>query len=211
MPRRKKPNFDVFINCPFDKEYRAIFDAVVFAVLDCGFRPRSALEFGDGGAVRIIELMRLMRSARYGVHDLSRVELDPENGLPRLNMALELGIFLGLRHSGSRTQKNKKCVIMDSEKYRYQEYCSDIAGQDVKAHGNDTKKAISVIHAWLKRQVPTVFLPSAGVISKRYEDFQQDLPVACKDLNWSPQELDFLDLRRAIELWLKKVPAKGLT
>lgn len=29
---------DVFINCPFDDDYKPLFDAVVFAVHDCGFR-----------------------------------------------------------------------------------------------------------------------------------------------------------------------------
>ena len=34
----------VFINCPFDKDYSATFDALIFAVFVCGFRPRWACE-----------------------------------------------------------------------------------------------------------------------------------------------------------------------
>ncbi len=34
----------VFINCPFDGEYSALFEAIVFATVCCGFVPRSALE-----------------------------------------------------------------------------------------------------------------------------------------------------------------------
>jgi hypothetical protein len=30
---------NVFINCLFDRDYAVIFDAIVFAVTDCGFRP----------------------------------------------------------------------------------------------------------------------------------------------------------------------------
>jgi hypothetical protein len=31
----------VFINCPFDRAYRPLFEAVVFAAYDCGFYSRS--------------------------------------------------------------------------------------------------------------------------------------------------------------------------
>lgn len=34
----------VFLNVPFDKNYGRLFDALVFAVHDCGFVARSALE-----------------------------------------------------------------------------------------------------------------------------------------------------------------------
>jgi hypothetical protein len=34
----------VFINCPFSADYKPIFQAILFAVYACEFRPRSALE-----------------------------------------------------------------------------------------------------------------------------------------------------------------------
>ena len=34
---------NVFINCPFDNAYAPIFEAIVFAVHDAGFRLRLAL------------------------------------------------------------------------------------------------------------------------------------------------------------------------
>lgn len=37
----------VFINCPFDEEFRLNFDAIVFTTVCCGFMPRSALETGS--------------------------------------------------------------------------------------------------------------------------------------------------------------------
>ena len=39
----------VFINCPFDPDYRELFEAIVFAVLHCGFEPCSALEAAAHG------------------------------------------------------------------------------------------------------------------------------------------------------------------
>jgi hypothetical protein len=52
-------NTSVFINCPFDDGYRPLFRATVFAVYDCGFNPRCALEVYDSGQVRIEKIMRL--------------------------------------------------------------------------------------------------------------------------------------------------------
>jgi hypothetical protein len=44
---------NVFINCPFDSQYQDIFYALVFAVHDCGYVARCALEVDDSGAAAI--------------------------------------------------------------------------------------------------------------------------------------------------------------
>ena len=48
-------------------------------------------------------------------------------------MPLELGIFLGAKRFGRAEQKGKVCLILDTERYRYQQFMSDIAGQDISA------------------------------------------------------------------------------
>lgn len=93
---------DVFINCPFDVEYAPSFHALIFTIFACGFRPRSARELDDGGQTRIDKLYDLIECCRYGIHDLSRTELDDANALPRFNMPLELGIFLGAKRYGDQ-------------------------------------------------------------------------------------------------------------
>jgi hypothetical protein len=50
---------NVFVNCPFDAAYLPIFDAVIFAVLACGFIARSALEITDSSEVRIDKICRI--------------------------------------------------------------------------------------------------------------------------------------------------------
>lgn len=81
---------NVFINCPFDGDYDEIFKAMVFTVFDCGFIPRCAMEYDDGSQVRIEKIYRLISECKFGIHDISRTELDDGNGLPRFNMPLEL-------------------------------------------------------------------------------------------------------------------------
>jgi len=109
---------DVFINCPFDKRYKKLLDAVVYCILDCGFRPRCALEFSDSSEVRIEKIFRIISECKYGIHDLSRVQLDTTSNLPRFNMPLEVGIFLAAKRFDDRVQKQKVCLILDSKRYR---------------------------------------------------------------------------------------------
>jgi hypothetical protein len=48
MPNaRTSTDRDVFINCPFDSEYKQQFHALLFTVYDCGFSPRCAKEAPD--------------------------------------------------------------------------------------------------------------------------------------------------------------------
>jgi hypothetical protein len=135
----------VFINCPFDPQYQSLFEAIVFTVSVCGLRPRCALEEEDGSQIRIEKIFNIISTCRFGIHDISKTELDEVNFLPRFNMPLELGIFLGAKRFGAGEQKDKTCLILDREKYRYQKFISDIAGQDIRAHGDDPKEAISIV------------------------------------------------------------------
>lgn len=74
----------------------------------------------DGGQTRIDKLYGLIEACRYGIHDLSRTELDKTYRLPRFNMPLELGIFLWAKRYGGSKQKQKRLLILDIEPYRYQ-------------------------------------------------------------------------------------------
>ena len=135
----------IFLNCPFDQTYKPIFDALVFAAFDCGFAPRCALEVDDGGQVRIEKIISIIQACRFGAHDISRTELDSENQLPRFNMPFELGLFVGAARFGKGDQARKVCLILDKDRYRFQKFISDIAGQDIAAHRDDPEEAIKAI------------------------------------------------------------------
>jgi len=109
---------NVFINCPIDSQYRPIFYALVCAFHDCGYVARCALEVDDSGLVRIQKIEPMIADCRFGIHDISRVEADPQTRLPRFNMPLELGLFLGAKRYGNKRQKAKSCKILDNERYR---------------------------------------------------------------------------------------------
>ncbi|CAN5894288.1 hypothetical protein BH18ACT11_BH18ACT11_14110 [soil metagenome] len=182
-------DYDVFINCPFDPDYRSMLDALVFAVHDCGFQARCALEMDDSGRVRIENLVDLIQECRYGIHDISRTELDDANNLPRFNMPLELGLFMGATRFGSTKQKRKRTLILDREPYRYQKFISDIAGQDIKSHDDDPDLAMRQVRNWLSNS-PTMaetIIPSATRIVDRYTLFREELPELCRRSHLDPE------------------------
>lgn len=123
MPRPRTPvgyATNVFINCPFDAEYETLFHAIVFAVIHCGYNVRCALEAEDTGATRIDRIYRLIEECRFGIHDIARIEHDSINALPRFNMPFELGLFLGARRFGTAVQQDKRCLVLEAQRYRYQ-------------------------------------------------------------------------------------------
>src|SRR5450755_4503989 len=80
---------------------------------------------------------------------ISRIEHDTVNNLPRFNMPFELGLFLGARRFGAKLQRDKQCLVLEAERYRYQKYLSDIAGQDIRQHDNEPAKAVGAVRDWL--------------------------------------------------------------
>ncbi len=192
---------DVFINCPFDDDYAPIFRALIFTIYACGFRPRSALELDDNGQTRIDKLFILIGDCRYGIHDLSRTELDRVNGLPRFNMPLELGIFLGARRYGPREQKAKRTLILDVEQYRYQRFISDLAGMDIHAHRGEPRQALRETRNWLAN-VSRRSLPSADRIARLYANFLADLPALATALEFDAGEIPYVDFERIVASWL---------
>lgn len=202
------PAYDdqVFINCPFTSEYQPLFRAIVFAVQDCGFVPRCALESSDAAETRLDKIFRLIGDCRYAIHDISMAELDPVSGYPRFNMPLELGIFLGARRFGRGRQQRKSCLILDREPYRFQQFCSDISGQDPQVHRGDPAKAIECVRNWLSGERPGVRFPGGRHMAARYVKFTEALPLICDALGLDPGDLPFNDFTNAVEEWLRGNP-----
>ena len=193
---------NVFLNCPFDLAYNPLFNAMVFAVHDCGFNARCALEEEDASQVRIDKIYNIIETCRYGIHDISRTELDKTSGYPRFNMPLELGVFLGAKKFGINEQKRKSCLILDKEPYRYQQFISDIAGQDIQAHNNNPEEIIKVVRNWLRNASKRETIPSGSIIWEHYQDFMRDLPQLAQECQLEIEELIFNDYTLMLLEWL---------
>ena len=194
---------DIFINCPFDPAYRRMFNAIVFSVYDLGFAARCALEEDDAGEFRLSKIERIIGECRFGINDLSAVTLDAATGLPRFNMPLELGLFLGCKRFGPPNQDRKRTLVLDSDPYRYRQFISDISGQDIRCHGADPERAIREVRDWLQATSKRTDLEGGGEIIGHYRRFHNDLPNICAELALEPDRLTFLDLSAAVTDWLR--------
>lgn len=206
MPSNGTKEYDisVFINCPFDSRFRPLFHAIVFAIHDAGFRSRSALERSSATEVRISKILRIISECRYGVHDISRTQLNSKTKLPRFNMSLELGIFLGSHYFGNRIQKQKCCLILDSKPYRWSEFISDIGGQDVFCHEGSPTGAIREVRNWLRTETKKDTIPGHETMCERFKIFQADLPGICKIAKLNPKELIYDDYVWVVTEWLRE-------
>jgi hypothetical protein len=194
----------VFLNVPFDRSYKPLLEAAVFAIYDCGFVARCALEDDDSSRIRVDKIFDLISESKYGIHDISRVTLDHSHRLPRFNMPLELGLWLGARRFGGNRNKQKRALVLDRVPYRYQIFCSDIAGQDPKAHNNDAATLIRRIRNWLRNSpdYKQVAFPGADTMVNRYFRFRGQLPALCKDQGLNPKALEFNDYATLVVGWL---------
>lgn len=201
MSLHKDYDRNVFINCPFDDQYDEIFNAILFVVHKCGFILRCSKEYDDSSSIRIHNIVQLIRESKYSIHDLSRVSLDETSQLPRFNMPLELGICIGAIEFGSKKQKENKYLIIESEKFRFKQFISDLSGQDIKDHKNSVEGVIKIIRNWLANKTPET-IPSATLIYKEYQSFLEDLPALCEENSWLEDELTFDEYSTSVTNWL---------
>jgi hypothetical protein len=206
MPERLQYSKSVFINCPFDDQYKPIFYAIVFAVIDCGYTVRCALEAQDTSSTRIDKIYKLIKECQFGIHDVSRIEQDLISGLPRFNMPFELGLFLGALQFGDRVHKRKSCLVLSADRYSYQKFISDIAGQDIRQHGNKPKQAVGAVRDWLQslRSAGEPLLPGATAIMTHYKEFQRALPLLLQESLITNTELAFFDRATLMGAFVKK-------
>ena len=180
----------------------------MFAIHDCGLVARCALEDDDSSRIRVDKIYDLISESRYGIHDISRVTLDHARHLPRFNMPLELGLWLGATRFGSKRDRQKRALVLDSLPYRYQIFCSDIAGQDLRFHNNDPAILIRRIRNWLRNspEYKNIAFPGADTIVKRYSKFREKLQVTCRNQRLNIKVLEFNDYATFVTSWLISNP-----
>ena len=177
---------NVFINCPYDIEYKGLMEAVIFVVVVMGFTPRLALESSDSGQSRIDKIIGLIQDSKYSIHDLSRMVATKPGEYFRLNMALELGIDFGCKNLLGSQYGDKKFLILEKEKHRFREAISDLSGMDIKAHDGRSDLVIRCVRDWFAETVGLQSVPSPERINADYtEDFHPFFLERAKKLGYT--------------------------
>jgi hypothetical protein len=152
------------------------------------------MEEDDSSDSRLDKILRLIKLCKYGIHDISRTQLDTKTNLPRFNMPFELGLFWGIKKSGNKVQQGKVALIFESERYSYQKYLSDINGVDIKAHNNSIEIIVKQLRNWLFTNTGNKKIPSAGKILNDYNYFLTNtFPLVLLASHSKPEELTFND------------------
>ena len=199
---------NVFLNVPFDSDYVPLLHAIAFAVHDCGFQARCAAEKMDSGHNRLAKIFDIIQDCKFGIHDISRVELSAANQLPRFNMPFECGLFWGCLRFGDEFQRKKRLLVLDREANRYRGSLSDISGQDIGVHQDNPAKIIEAVRNFLSFSDGHRKLPGAEAIFQRYRLFQNELPEIAEAMEISREEMNkidyFSDYVASVAYWLKQ-------
>jgi hypothetical protein len=199
----------VFLNCPYDDEYRPLLGALLFTVLDCGLTPRLASEEADSGQLRLEKIRALILASRLSIHDISRMGPLRPGDLPRFNMPFELGLDLGCRFFGEPPFRTKKCLILESDRDRYRHALSDISGNDIRAHKGEAQILMGEVRNWL-RVTTGKNLPSGSRLWGRSVQFTGDLQISLAEVGFTQSEIQALEIAELVEYtvrWIARNPA----
>ena len=196
---------NVFINCPFDKDYYIpLLRPLLFTIIYLGFKPRIAAENFDSGELRFQKIIDLILNSKYSIHDLSRIKSKKKNELFRLNMSFELGIDIGCRLFNNADYKDKKCLILEKDPYRIKGALSDMAGSDIKSHNNEPEKLVLAVRNWFVENGLRE-APNATKIWESFNDFMLDFYQKRKVEGCKNQDLEMMPIPEYIyfiEGWL---------
>lgn len=196
---------NVFVNCPFDDDYRQLLIAIIYTVKYFGYSPRLSLERADSGESRIEKILGLIEESKFGIHDLSRIISSGKNEHYRMNMPFELGIDYGCKKLKGGIWDSKKILILEKEKYRFQKAISDLSGSDIKNHDDEVIKVIGAVRDWFVTE-ELERGDSGNKVWSDFNEFQAYLydEVVEKDGHKSPDEVPIPEIIHHMSNWFSK-------
>jgi hypothetical protein len=207
MKNRPPKDFgiSVFINCPFDEDYKSLLRPMLFTLVDAGLVPRLASEKSDSLEHRLEKIVRLIQECKYSVHDLSRFKAAKAKELFRMNMPFELGIDYGCRRTATNYLSSKRSLILETRRYDVQKALSDLNGIDIKNHNNNPSRVVQALQHWFIETVGLTDVDSPAVIWKNFTEFRYDFFERRKAQGYSKDDLKMMPVPqyiRFITQWL---------
>lgn len=192
MPESFKKN--IFINCPFDDQYLSLLRPLLFSVLYLGFNPRLALERTDSSETSISKIIELIQSSKYGIHDLSRCKASKKGEYFRLNMPFELGLDVGCKLFKNDQWATKKCLILETEKYRYQAAISDLSNSVILSHKDEPEEVVFNVRNWLVQEALEGEGPGPSQIWGKFIEFMARNYDQLKSKGFSDRDIERLPI-----------------
>jgi hypothetical protein len=150
-PAPEAPDKSVFLNIPYDRQFTRLYLAYIAGLTSLGLIPRATIEI-PGGQNRLEKIADLIRSCRYSIHDLSRVQLDRTAPVtPRFNMPFELGLSVATAKLGGRAHD---WFVFEAVPRRVAKSLSDLSGTDPNIHGGTIEGVMRELCNAFVREVP---------------------------------------------------------
>jgi len=189
---------NVFINCPFDEAFYPLLRPLLFTVIFVGLNPRISLENMDSGQPRIQKILSLIEESKYAIHDLSRIKAQKKGEIFRLNMPFELGLDVGCRLYKDGPWAEKRCLILEAERYRFQAAISDLSNSDIAVHKNEPEEVVSVVRNWLNGEA-NLDAPGPTRIWGAFNDFMAENYDRLILKGFSPKDIRQLGVNELIK------------
>ncbi len=154
MPPQPLDPKAVFLNIPYDEEFSSLYVAYIVGLYYLGLVPHLASEI-PGGTPRLERILALIRSCRFSIHDLSRIELSTGSApTPRFNMPLELGMTVTWADLNPDLHT---WFVFESDPHRIQRSTSDLNGTDANIHGGSPEGVLRELrNAFWRKDAPSV-------------------------------------------------------
>ena len=121
-----------------------------------------------------------------------------------MNMPFELGIDVGCRLFGKGRWQQKRCLVLEAERYRYQAAISDLSGSDIAVHDGDAQRIVAEVRNWLNNQA-SLQAPGPTSIWGAFLDFMADNYDTLKRRGFSDRDIEKLpvdELMQCIDSWV---------
>lgn len=99
-------------------------------------------------------------------------------------------------------------IILEKEKHRYQKVLSDISGNDIKSHNNDSETLVRNVRNWI-RELAGNSIPSPDKIWIRYNTFYAHFELATKEAGFRKktiEEMPIIEFIEYIKAWKSDNP-----
>lgn len=165
----------VFLNYPFDNEFKPFSHAMHFAVVAAGLIPVCAYDLTAPDRPRLDIIVEAIIRSRYSVHDFSRLRGEGEQNFARLNMPLEMG--MALFHALQTQRATHRCAFFIPTSNDYRVAASDLAGLDAIPYEGDELSCVARVYEWLRdglRSLYTQRVPTITVV-EQYRHFVTEM------------------------------------
>jgi len=120
-------------------------------------------EYGDSSENRFSKIIQIIKECKYGIHDLSRIELSKvEGNLFPVQHAFGTWSILGSKEFGNKKHQGKSCMVVDRDPWRYRGNNLGLGRSRHYCHDGKPHGAIREICKWLTstspRNIPAVHL-----------------------------------------------------